>query len=77
MVIGRALMFAGIATLLAWPLGWWIAQQWLTGFVYRTELGFAVLPLATAAVLAFVAVAVALNAFRASAIRPSIALRPD
>ena len=77
MVIGRALMFAGIATLLAWPLGWWIAQQWLMGFVYRTELGLVVLPLATAAVLAFVAVAVALNAIRASAIRPSIALRPD
>ena len=77
MGIGRALVFAGIATLVAWLPGWWIAQQWLMGFVYRTDLGFIVLPLATAAVLAFVALAVAVNAIRASAIRPSIALRPD
>jgi putative ABC transport system permease protein len=77
MVIGRALAFAAIATLLAWPIGWWLAEQWLMGFVYRTELGLIVLPLATFAVIAFVAIAVSLNATRAAAIRPSTALRPN
>jgi putative ABC transport system permease protein len=75
LVIGRAIGFAAIATVIAWPIGFWIANEWLSGFVYRTELGPLVLPIASAAVIAFVAVAVAFSALRAAAIRPGLALR--
>jgi putative ABC transport system permease protein len=75
LVIGRALVFAAIAGLIAWPIGLWIADQWLSSFVYRTDLGWAVLPAASFIVVAFVALAVSLSAARAAAIRPSPALR--
>jgi putative ABC transport system permease protein len=74
-VIGRALGFAALATIVAWPVGWWLSQQWLTAFIYRTELGVAVLPAATMAVMLLVGLAVGLNALRAAAIRPTVALR--
>jgi putative ABC transport system permease protein len=75
MVIGRAVMFAAIATLIAWPIAFWIANEWLQRFVYRTTLGAFMLPLASLAIVAFVALAVSLNATRAAAVRPSFALR--
>jgi putative ABC transport system permease protein len=75
MVLSRQMAFAGIASVLSWPVGWWIANEWLNGYVYRTALGPAVLPVASVIVIAFVAAAVSLNALRASAIRPSNALR--
>jgi putative ABC transport system permease protein len=75
MVVSRQIAFAGIASVLSWPLGWWIANEWLSGYVYRTSLGPVVLPVASVIVVAFVVAAVGLNALRASAIRPSNALR--
>lgn len=75
LAIGRALVFAAIAALVAWPIGFWLANQWLSGFVYRTNLSWLVLPVATFIVVAFVALAVSLSAVRAAAIRPSLALR--
>lgn len=75
MVVSRQIAFAAIASVLSWPVGLWLANEWLMGFVYRTQLGLAVLPVASAFVIAFVAVAVALTAVPAVAIRPSTALR--
>jgi putative ABC transport system permease protein len=75
LALGRALAFAGIASLVAWPIGLWIANEWLLGFVYRTSLGLAVLPAATVLIVAFTAFAVLISAIRAAAIRPSAALR--
>jgi putative ABC transport system permease protein len=75
LAIGRALIFAAIAAFIAWLPGFAIANQWLSDFVYRTNLGWIVLPIATAVVVAFVAVAVSLSAVRAAAVRPGLALR--
>jgi putative ABC transport system permease protein len=74
-VLGRQLISASIASLLAWPFGYWIAGEWLTGYVYRTPLAPAALPLATLIVLVLVALATGANAIRAGAIRPGLALR--
>ena len=54
---------------------YWLASEWLSGYVYRTTLGPALLPLASLFVVGFAILAVALNAARASAVRPSAALR--
>jgi putative ABC transport system permease protein len=75
MMFWTQMRFAAIASVAAWPLAWWIANSWLEGYVYRTALGPAVLPLASAIVVSFVALAVGLNTARAAAIRPSFALR--
>jgi putative ABC transport system permease protein len=75
LVIGRALVFAAIAALIAWLPGFGVANAWLSDFVYRTNLNWVVLPIAMAIVVAFVALAVALSAVRAAAVRPGLALR--
>jgi putative ABC transport system permease protein len=75
MMFWKQMRFAAIASIVAWPLGWWISSGWLETYVYRTSLGLAVLPVASLIVLAFVALAVGLNITRAAAIRPSLALR--
>ena len=75
MVMGRNIRSAGIAAVLSWPVGWWMASLWLNGFVYRTSLGLAILPAAAALVIVFVALAVGFNALRAAAVRPNVALR--
>jgi putative ABC transport system permease protein len=75
MVLGRQLQFAAAASILAWPVGYWLSGQWLAGYVYRTDKAWIAPLLATAIILAFVALAVGLNTVRAAAIRPSSALR--
>jgi putative ABC transport system permease protein len=75
MVVSRQIVFAAIASALSWPVGFWLANEWLLGFVYRTQLGAAVLPVASAFIIGFVAFAVSLTAIPAVAIRPSTALR--
>jgi putative ABC transport system permease protein len=75
MVLGRQMLFALASSMLGWPIAWWLSAEWLNQYVYRTSLGLIVLPLATVAVVAFVALAVGLSAGRASAIRPGLALR--
>jgi putative ABC transport system permease protein len=75
MVIGRAVVFAGIASLLAWPVGFWLANEWLMDFIYRTELGWVAPLFATLIVIAFVALAVGLSSARAAAMRPAGALQ--
>jgi putative ABC transport system permease protein len=74
-VMTRNIRLAAVSAILSWPFGWWLAISWLNGFVYRTDLGLAILPAAAAAVVVFVGLAVAFNALRAAAIRPDVALR--
>jgi putative ABC transport system permease protein len=74
-IIGRQVAFATVISLLAWPVGFWIGNQWLLGFVYRTQLGWFVPLVATLVVMAFVAVAVGLSSARAAAMRPGLALQ--
>jgi putative ABC transport system permease protein len=75
MVLGQQVMFASIASVLSWPIAYWLSNGWLEQYVYRTSLGPVVLPVASAIVVGFVALAVGLNTARAAAIRPSFALR--
>jgi putative ABC transport system permease protein len=74
-VLGRQMLFALAASMLAWPIAWWLSTEWLNQYAYRTSLGLVVLPVATLAVVAFVTFAVGLSAGWASAIRPGLALK--
>src|SRR5262245_40703623 len=74
MVMGRNLRAAAIASVVSWLVGWWLANIWLSGFVYRTQMGLVILPIASVLVIAFVGLAVGFNALRAAAVRPNIAL---
>jgi len=52
---GQFLKWVIVATLLAWPLGYWLAGRWLQGFAFRTPLSVGVF---LASGLAAVAIAV-------------------
>ncbi|MND06244.1 hypothetical protein D3C83_275140 [compost metagenome] len=69
------MLFAGGVSLLAWPVGYWLASEWLADFKYQTPLGWAVMPVASIIVMGFVALAVGLSSARAAAMRPGLALR--
>jgi putative ABC transport system permease protein len=75
MVLGRQVMFTALASLASWPVGWWLSTTWLHQYAYRTDLGLFALPVASVIVIAFAALAVGLNTFRAAVIRPGLALR--
>jgi putative ABC transport system permease protein len=75
MVLGRQTVFALAASLIGWPIAWWLSSEWINQYVYRTSLGFIILPIATLFVVSFVVLAVGLSAARAAAIRPGFALR--
>jgi len=38
MISRETLILLGIATLIAWPLGWYFGRSWLIGFAYRIDL---------------------------------------
>lgn len=63
-----------IASMVAWPFGYFIAQQWLLGYAYRTDLTFFALPLASIVVTLTVALAISINLVRTSIVRPAKAL---
>jgi putative ABC transport system permease protein len=64
-----------IANLIAWPVAYFVAQQWLAGFAYRIELGL--LPFVGAALLALLVACATVGAVaaRAAAAKPLQALR--
>lgn len=73
-MLKRHLVSAFIASLAAWPIGYWIAREWLLGYAYRTDAAFVVLPIASLAIILIVALAISLNVVRASAVGPARAL---
>lgn len=64
-----------VASLLAWPISWWIMRRWLEGFAYRIELSPGILLAASASALAVALAAVIGHALQLARVRPVVALR--
>lgn len=70
--------FAGlilIANLIAWPLAYYTMHDWLSQFVYRTEMGIEVFLLSAVVALLIAVVAVGYQTLRAATANPVEALR--
>jgi putative ABC transport system permease protein len=66
-----------IANLIAWPLAWYIAQQWLDYFAYRISVGWPIFALALCASASFAALSVGVQAYRAAIANPVHAIKTE
>ncbi|MCB2200932.1 ABC transporter permease [bacterium] len=64
-----------IANVIAWPIAWYVMNNWLEGFAYRIELGIPLFLVATAISLLIAVVTISTQAIRASLTNPIKALR--
>ena len=66
-----------IASVLAWPAAWWLMNEWLADFAYRTEIGAALFVAAGLVVLATALLTVSVHTFRSAMLNPADTLRRD
>jgi len=64
-----------VASLLAWPISYWIMRRWLEGFAYHIEPGPGMFLAASASALLVALAAVIGHALQLSRVRPVVALR--
>lgn len=81
-VSGIVVLFVGdftkwimLANVIAWPAAWYITDQWLSGFAYRTEVGWQVFLSVVLSTLVLALLTVILQAFRAALTNPVDALQ--
>ena len=60
-----------IGNVLAWPVAWWLMNEWLADFAYRTEIGGGPFLTAGLAILAITLLTVSLQTFRSALANPA------
>ncbi len=66
-----------LAVLLAAPIAYWIVEQWLADFVYKTAISWWVFVLAGVSALAIAGITVSFQAIKSALANPSESLRSD
>jgi ABC-type antimicrobial peptide transport system permease subunit len=66
-----------IAILIAFPLSWWLMNQWLNGFTYRISIGPGVFLIACATVTIITLFTVSFQAIKAALANPVKSLRSE
>jgi len=64
-----------LANLVAWPIAWYVADTWLSGFVYRIDLSILYFVAAGAVALTIACLTVAGHAFKTARANPIAALK--
>ncbi|MBN9385627.1 MAG: ABC transporter permease [Chitinophagaceae bacterium] len=64
------LRLVGLAILIAFPIAWWVMNQWLHSFVYRIPLGAGVFGVAGASVIFIALLTVSFQSIRAAVASP-------
>ena len=64
-----------IANLIAWPLAYWVMNNWLQNFAYRVDIGWQTFALAGVAALLITILTVSYQAIKAALTNPVEALR--
>lgn len=77
MISQRFLILIGIAFVIALPLGYWLMNDWLSGFEYRTTIGIVVIlgPVVMAAILTLLAISY--QTIKASLVNPVECLKDE
>jgi putative ABC transport system permease protein len=71
------LKLIGIALMIAFPVSWWLMNNWLQGYAYRVDLSAAVFMLTGALVLFITVMAISLQAIKAATANPVKNLRTE
>lgn len=78
MLLGRDFIrLIAVAVVIAVPIGWWAAHEWLQGFAYRTALNGWLFAWAACAVLAAAAFTVGIHTFKAARANIAANLRDE
>jgi putative ABC transport system permease protein len=77
MLSANFLKLVGLALLIAMPLGWYAARQWLDGFVYRMEFGWWIFALAGGFALLVAGLTVSVQSAKAALLNPVKSLRSE
>ncbi len=64
-----------LATLIAWPVGYFVMNGWLNNFAYRTKVGFGILIFSSALALAIALLTVSFQSIKAALANPVDSLR--
>jgi putative ABC transport system permease protein len=67
----------GVATLVAWPLTYYLMDNWLTNFAYRIGLGFSPFIISSIIALLIAVFTTSFQALRAANINPAYTLRDE
>lgn len=71
------LKLVGLATLLAFPFGWWYMHQWLEGFAYRVSISWWVFLASGLSALVIALATVSFQAVKAATANPTKSLRAE
>ncbi|NUM82390.1 hypothetical protein HUU42_16470 [bacterium] len=71
------IVFAGIANIIVWPLGWWAIHRWLSDFAYQVSVGIEIPAVSGFLTLAIVIGTVGYHTIKAALTNPSDALRHE
>ncbi len=66
-----------IAILLAFPLSWWIASQWLSSFAYRIYLGSGIFVVTGVSIIVITLLTISFQAFKAALSNPVKSLKAE
>lgn len=67
----------GIAALIAFPLAWWMMNQWLQSYAYRVSIGWWIFVLAGLTTIVIALATVSFQAFKAAMANPADSLRSE
>ena len=75
LLTGQFVRWVIIATLIAWPVGYWVMSRWLHGFAFRTGLSAVIFAVSGLAALGIAAVTVSSQVIRAALANPARSLK--
>jgi len=75
LLIKQFLKWVAIASIIAWPLAWYIMNTWLEDFAYRIEISWTIFLIATIIALIITVITVSSQAIKAAVANPVKALR--
>ncbi|NIM57954.1 MAG: FtsX-like permease family protein [Candidatus Aminicenantes bacterium] len=64
-----------LATLIAWPVGYFVMNQWLSNFAYRTKVGFSILIFSSMLALIIAVLTISYQSIKAALANPVDSLR--
>jgi putative ABC transport system permease protein len=66
-----------IASIISFPIAWWMMHQWLQDFAYRVAISWWVFAIAGTAAIAIALITVSFQAIKAALANPVVALRSE
>ena len=74
---GDFLKLVGLAILIAFPLAWWVSNQWLKGFAYHIHIDAGIFILAAAFIIGLAFLTISFQSVKAALMNPVRSLRSE